>query len=76
MTFSSTSTPTAGKQLTGYEWDFDYDGVTFTADAGGPSVSRGFSSAGPKTVALRVSEAMPGGGPATGFAIVSTGRWR
>jgi len=72
VTFSSTSTPTAGKQLTGYEWDFDYDGVTFTADAAGPSVSRGFSSAGPKTVALRVSEAMPGGGPATGgFAIVS-----
>ena len=71
-TFSSTSTPTAGKQLTGYEWDFDYDGVTFTADAAGPSASRGFSSAGPKTVALRVSEAMPGGGPATGgFAIVS-----
>ena len=71
-TFSSTSTPTAGKQLTGYEWDFDYDGVTFTADAAGPSVSRGFSSAGPKTVALRVSEAMPGGGPATGgFAVVS-----
>jgi PKD repeat protein len=66
VTFTSTSRPSAGKQLTSYEWDFDYDGATFTPDATGPSVTRGFSSAGPKTVALRVREAMPGGGPATG----------
>jgi PKD repeat protein len=66
ITFSSTSTPSPGKQLTAYEWDFNYNGVTFTADAAGHTVTQGFSSAGPKTVALRVSEAMPGGGPATG----------
>jgi hypothetical protein len=58
--------------LTGYEWDFDYDGVTFTPDASGATVQRAFSSTGPKTVALKVYEAMPGGGPATGgYDIVS-----
>lgn len=72
VTFSSTSTPSPNKQLTGYEWDFNYDGVTFTPDAAGQSVTHGFSSAGPRTVALKVHEAMPGGGPATGgYAIVS-----
>jgi PKD repeat protein len=72
VTFTSTSTATAGKQLTGYEWDFDYQQAsgdpcaTFTADARGPSVAHGFSSPGPKVVALKVTEAAPGGGPETG----------
>jgi PKD repeat protein len=64
--FSSTSTATAGKQITGYEWDFSYDGTTFNREASGASVSHAFSSPGPKTVALKVTEAQPGGGPQTG----------
>jgi PKD repeat protein len=72
VTFTSTSTATAGKQITGYEWDFDYQQAsgdpcaTFTADARGPSVAHAFSSPGPKTVGLKVTEAAPGGGPETG----------
>jgi hypothetical protein len=71
VTFTSTSTATAGKQLTSHEWDFAYDGNTFTPDASGGSVQHSFATPGPKRVALRVSEAQPGGGPSTGgFDIV------
>jgi hypothetical protein len=66
VTFTSTSTPTAGKQLTAHEWDFAYDGNTFSTDASGASAQHSFATAGAKTVALRVSEAEPGGGPSTG----------
>jgi PKD repeat protein len=72
VTFASTSTPSAGKVLTGYEWDFNYDGASFSPDATGQTVTHSFTSTGAKTVALRVSERMPGGGPATGgFGIVA-----
>jgi PKD repeat protein len=70
VTFTSTSTPTSGKQLTGWEWDFDFDGSTFTPDATGASVSHSFASSGSKNVALKVTEAEPGGG-GQGFDIVS-----
>ena len=72
VTLSSTSTPSAGKELTGYEWDLNYDGISFSPDAAGHTVTHHFPSPGTKTVALKVSERVPGGGPATGgFAIVA-----
>jgi PKD repeat protein len=62
----SPSVATAGKSITGYEWDFDFDPSKdqFDVDAAGASVPRSFPTAGTKTVALRVTET--GGG----FAIV------
>jgi len=58
---SRRSTPTAGKEIKTVEWDFDYDGQTFTPDLGGPPtehnlVSHSFATAGQKTVAVKVTE--------------------
>jgi PKD repeat protein len=63
VTFKSTSSPSAGKQITSVEWDFDYDAATgsFSPDARGASATRTFASPGPKRVAIRVAEG-PGGG--------------
>jgi choice-of-anchor B domain-containing protein len=41
--------------LTAYEWDFDYDGVTFDVDATGPTVQHAYATAGTSTPALRVT---------------------
>jgi large repetitive protein len=63
VTFDSRkSTPTAGKQITQVEWDFDYDpgAQTFTPDATGATAGHAFPSPGQKTVAVRVTET--GGG--------------
>jgi PKD repeat protein len=66
VSFTSTSSPSAGRQITSAEWDFDYDIATgnFTADATGASATHAFGSPGPKRVAIRVTE-----GPAGGFDI-------
>jgi PKD repeat protein len=39
----------------GIQWDFDYTG-SFTEDATGPSASTSYPSAGPRTVAMRVTD--------------------
>jgi PKD repeat protein len=64
-TFASSSTPTAGKSIETLEWDFDFDPAadTFAAgdvDATGPIAAKVFSTPGPKTIALKVTET--GGG--------------
>jgi PKD domain len=61
VTFTSSSSPSAGHQLTSQEWDFDYDPAkAFTADASGATARIAFASPGQKLVALRVTET--GGG--------------
>ncbi len=39
-----------------YEWDFDYDGQSFQADATGPAPSHAYAAAGKKTAALRATD--------------------
>jgi PKD repeat protein len=63
VTFTSTSRALgAGNAIASVEWDFDFDVNTgvFTRDAAGPSVSHGFATPGPKTVAIRVTETPTG----------------
>ena len=60
VTLGGTATSATGAAISAWEWDFDYDGTTFTADATGQSPS--FSAAdfdGPdhRRVALRVRDA-------------------
>jgi PKD repeat protein len=64
-TFTSSSSPSAGKAIVAQEWDFDYDPTKDSfapadVDATGASVSHAFATPGVKTVGLRVSES--GGG--------------
>jgi hypothetical protein len=44
-----------------YEWDFDYDGFAFDAEAAGQSVGHVYFSTGSYTVALRVRDSCPDG---------------
>ena len=60
VTFNSSSSATAGKQIARHEWDFDHRLGAFSPDAAGASVGHSFATAGVKTVALRVTE--EGGG--------------
>ncbi len=53
---SGCSTTDAGG-ITSYEWDFDYDHITFNADAAGAVVNHTFSAVGSYTVALRLADA-------------------
>jgi uncharacterized delta-60 repeat protein len=46
-----------GGAVTSYEWDFDYDGVNFGADATGDTAAFPTGHAGTYTVALRVTDA-------------------
>ncbi|MBI4699905.1 MAG: PKD domain-containing protein [Deltaproteobacteria bacterium] len=43
-------------KITSYEWDFEYDGKDFKADATGPDANTTFSKDGAYTVALRVTD--------------------
>src|SRR5262249_12706333 len=57
-TFHGTATDPGvafGDTLT-YQWDFNYDGQTFNAQASGQDVSRLFSTPGVSRVALRVTD--------------------
>ncbi len=49
----STSWP---DELKNWEWDMDYDGVTFDLDAGGPTVDHVYMDDGEYTIALRVTD--------------------
>ena len=45
--------------IVSYEWDFDYDGVSFTSDAGGSTVAfdaSGITGPHERTIALRVTD--------------------
>jgi PKD repeat protein len=49
--------------IAAYEWDFDYDGVSFDVDATGPNVSYsavGLDGPGTRTVALRLRDNLGG----------------
>ncbi len=39
-----------------YEWDFNYNGTTFTPDATGVTTTTSYETAGNKTIALRVTD--------------------
>jgi|GEM_PF-3967330 len=52
---ASASTPTT-HPIASYEWDFDYDGVTFTPETTGNRAWRTSVTAGTYTVAVRVSD--------------------
>ena len=58
---SGSTDPDPGDSIVLYEWDFDYDGLTFTVDASGPALTHPTRTYpdGPasKTVALRVTDA-------------------
>ncbi|MBI4701844.1 MAG: PKD domain-containing protein, partial [Deltaproteobacteria bacterium] len=54
-----------------HEWDFDYDGQNFGADATGPKVAKSYAKAGPYLVALRVTD-NDGGQNLTTQALVVT----
>jgi PKD domain len=53
---STTTDPDGDGQAGGVAWDFNYDGVTFTADARGPTASTSYASPGPRTVAMQVTD--------------------
>jgi PKD repeat protein len=60
VTFTSTSSDTAdGDLITKWEWDFDYNGATFSPDSieTGATAHHIYTSAGQRTVALRVTDA-------------------
>jgi hypothetical protein len=61
VTFTASATPTSGDVITQVEWDFDWNGTTFTPDAQGVSASHAFPSAGSKNVAVKVTQAEPSG---------------
>jgi PKD repeat protein len=44
------------RSIVSYEWDFDYDGVTFTVDATGVAATHAYSRFGTYTAALRVTD--------------------
>ncbi len=52
---SALSNPEASA-ITSWEWDFDYDGLTFDIDATGQQVQRSFLFGGVQRVALRVTD--------------------
>jgi hypothetical protein len=59
LTLKGSAVAAPGRTLTGYEWDFDYDGVTFTPDATTQNVSMPTSGLdGPSTrpIALRATD--------------------
>jgi PKD repeat protein len=55
VTFTSTSTAPATFTITNTEWDLSYDGVTFNAEATGPTASKTLTTPGSYTVAVRVT---------------------
>lgn len=53
---ANSSTVSSGHNIVKYEWDFDYDGVTFDIQASGVVVEHSYSSMKTYTVALRVTD--------------------
>jgi len=69
------STCSAVSSIATYEWDFDYDGHAFDADATGPTPSFTYTSFGLRTVALRATTggAFPSSAVATTNVFVDAG---
>jgi PKD repeat protein len=53
---SSSYHETPGRSIIAWEWDFDYDGMTFDLDAAGVQQTHPFGQFGSYTVALRVTD--------------------
>lgn len=70
VTFTSTSTPSAGQTISSQNWDLDSDGQY--DDGSGKTVTRKFDSPGVYRVALRVVQA--NGNPAIAEGTVRVGR--
>jgi PKD repeat protein len=57
VAFNGASSSDTDGTIALYEWDYDYDGVTFNADATGAApAAHAFPAVGTKTVALRVTD--------------------
>jgi plastocyanin len=56
VTFSATASDPDGGSIASYEWDFDYDGATFAADATGDEVTHSYDTDGTYTAALLVTD--------------------
>lgn len=54
--YTFTAAPTGGTEPYGYEWDFDYDFITFDKDAEGKEVSWTFESSGGYFIILKVTD--------------------
>jgi hypothetical protein len=52
----ATSSSDFDGSITNYEWDFNYNGSTFTADDTGVTTTTSYDTAGNKTIALRVTD--------------------
>jgi hypothetical protein len=55
----------AGEGSLVYDWDFDYDGTSFTVDATGASANHTYLAAGSYTAALRVTDSCTNPAPQT-----------
>jgi Ca2+-binding RTX toxin-like protein len=53
---SASSHSRTDRQIVSYEWDFDYNGSTFTTDATGVTVTHRYRAFGNHTAALRVTD--------------------
>ena len=56
ITFDATCSTDSDGLIVNYEWDFDYDGMTFNIDDSGLIVEHAYGIAGDYTVALRVTD--------------------
>jgi PKD repeat protein len=72
ITFNGSATSPTGKAIASMEWDFDFNpSEQFSSHVAGTSVTHGFPSAGPKSIALRVTEAGGGFAIVTGTVVVN-----
>jgi PKD repeat protein len=70
--FDGTGSSDSDGSLTKHEWDFDYDGTTFTSDSSGMVVNRAFMAAKTYTVALRVTDDLGAQAIATRQVLIQT----
>lgn len=56
VTFDASASTPNGGTIISYEWDFDYDGVTFNVDATGIEANHTYTEFGSHTVMLRVTD--------------------
>jgi PKD domain len=78
VTFNGSGSSPTGKAIAALEWNFDFDPAAFdaatdrfAAQATGARVSRSFATAGPRTVALKISEVGGGFRIVTGTVVVN-----
>jgi hypothetical protein len=56
LSMDGTGSSDADAEVLTYEWDFDYDGSTFNADDTSKSTTHSYTTEGPRTLALRVTD--------------------